>query len=165
MAFGTGHHETTRLASKGIIACKKELPAGFTMLDIGTGSGILCFIADCAGAAMTIGVDMDGVCLPNLAENRRKNKTTARLHFGIGTIDMFTKNNMIDLVVMNMISSEALPLLSQIAKLLKPKGFFVWSGLLLEEKDIITEKALQYGFVCIRDSHENEWWSGCFERT
>lgn len=164
MAFGTGHHETTRLASQGILFLEQLLPKGFKMLDIGTGSGILCFVSNCVKASLAIGVDLDPVCLSNLAENKRKNKTKASVHFGIGSIDMFTVKDFFDCVVMNMISKEALPLLDAVLNTLKTKGKFIWSGLLVEEKEIIIKLALEHGFLLLHDSYENEWWCGIFEK-
>ena len=164
MAFGTGHHETTRLAGQGIMALKGLLPSRAQILDIGTGSGILCLIASFAGCERAIGVDRDPVCLPNLAENKRKNRTSAGCAFLIGTIDMIKTDDRFDLVVMNMISSDALPLLSRIHSLLKPNGFIIWSGLLLEEHKTIIRSALSHGFHLHGQSHENEWWCGTFAK-
>jgi len=162
MAFGTGHHETTRLASRGIMAVKALLPSGAQLLDIGTGSGILCFVAACTGVKRAFGIDRDPVCLPNLAENKRKNRTGAGLAFVIGTIDMVKGENCFDCVVMNMISSDGLPLLSRIYSLIKPKGFLVFSGLLLEERKTTISTALSHGFHLHGQAHENEWWTGTF---
>jgi ribosomal protein L11 methyltransferase len=162
MAFGTGHHETTRLASQSIIGFSAVLPPRWQLLDIGTGSGILCFVADCSGCAAAFGLDRDPVCLPNLAENKRKNRTAARLAFSIGTIDMLRGKDCFDCVVMNMISSDGLPMLPRIYSLLRPKGFFIFSGLLLEERKTISRAALSHGFLLHGQSHENEWWCGTF---
>jgi ribosomal protein L11 methyltransferase len=162
MAFGTGHHETTRLASHNIIGLSAALSPRWHMLDIGTGSGILCFVADCGGCAEAIGIDRDPVCLANLAENKRKNKTAASLAFAIGTIDMIRGKDRFDCVVMNMISPDGLPLLQQIYSLLRPKGFFIFSGLLLEERKTVSRAALSHGFHLHSQSHENEWWCGTF---
>jgi ribosomal protein L11 methyltransferase len=162
MAFGTGHHETTRLAGQGIMALKPLLPARAQILDIGTGSGILCLIAACAGCERAFGIDFDPVCLPNLAENKRKNRIGSRLAFAVVTIDTIQAESCFDCVVMNMISLDGLPLLSRIYSLIKPKGFFVFSGLLLEERKTILATALSHGFRLHGQAHENEWWSGTF---
>ena len=69
-AFGTGKHETTRLAIRGI---RKYLKAGDRMLDIGTGSGILGIVAVKSGASYVLGTDVDPVAFPALIENRMKN--------------------------------------------------------------------------------------------
>jgi len=162
MAFGTGHHETTRLAAQGILECKGLVPDSWQMLDIGTGSGILCLVADSAGCTRAVGMDTDIVCLQNLAENKRKNRVSAGISFSIGTIDAIKKSDCFDLVVMNMISSDSLPLLPRIHSLLTDKGFLVWAGLLLEERKTITHAAQVRGFKLQSQSHENEWWRGTF---
>jgi ribosomal protein L11 methyltransferase len=162
MAFGTGHHETTRLACQGIAGLVPLLPADGQVLDIGTGSGILCFVADRTQCAHAVGIDSDPVCLPNLAENKRKNRTKTGIAFAIGTIDMMKADGCFDLVVMNMISSDGIPLLSRIHSFLKPKGFFIFSGLLLEEAKTVSRTALSSGFRLHSQTHENEWWCGTF---
>jgi ribosomal protein L11 methyltransferase len=162
MAFGTGHHETTRLACQGIAGLVPLLPANGQVLDIGTGSGILCFVADRSHCAHAVGIDSDPVCLPNLAENKRKNRTKTGIAFAIGTIDMMKADGCFDLVVMNMISSDGIPLLSRIHSFLKPNGFFIFSGLLLEEAKTVSRTALSSGFRLHSQAHENEWWCGTF---
>lgn len=162
MAFGTGHHETTRLASQSIIGLSAALPQQWNMFDIGTGSGILCFVSDYAGCGHAFGIDRDPVCLPNLAENKRKNRTKAGIFFSIGTIDTIQGTNRFDCIVMNMISSDGLPMVQRICSLLKPKGFFVFSGLLLEERKVVSRTVLSQGFHLHGQTHENEWWCGTF---
>jgi ribosomal protein L11 methyltransferase len=162
MAFGTGHHETTQLAARGIMALKAHLPARARVLDIGTGSGILCFIAACAGCEKAFGIDTDPVCLPNLAENKRKNRIGAGLAFSVGALDTIRGENRFDIVVMNMISSDGLPLLPRIHSLTKPSGFFIFSGLLLEERKSVLGAVVSHGFHVRSQAHENEWWSGTF---
>ncbi len=164
MAFGTGHHETTRLACQGIVAATPVLPKQWTMLDIGTGSGVLCFVADFAGCKTVFGLDTDIVCLANLAENKRKNKATAKISFGIGSLDMIRTHSYFDCIVMNMISADSEPLLPRLRDIIKPNGVLIWSGLLLEEHKTIITNTLAHGFQLHGQAHENEWWCGTFIR-
>jgi ribosomal protein L11 methyltransferase len=162
MAFGTGHHETTRLAAAEIIACRDTVKNS-RILDIGTGSGVLCFTADACGAASCLGVEIDAQCCENLAENRRDNAAKGRVTFAIGSIDSFTKNASFNFVVMNMLITESAPLLQGVSDFLLPGGTLIWSGILGSEADEATEGAQAAGFALVTDRRENEWWCGRFE--
>jgi ribosomal protein L11 methyltransferase len=164
MAFGTGHHETTRLACKALSGLAGRTALGPRVLDIGTGSGILCFVSECLGFSLALGIDIDPVCSSNLSENRRKNSLKSRACFAIGSIDMIKAISLFDVVVMNMISSEGLPLVDRVFSHLSPGGFFIWSGLLLEEKNVIRKKAEEKNFILASDSRENEWWCAVFRK-
>jgi ribosomal protein L11 methyltransferase len=164
MAFGTGHHETTRLACKALAGKLGTIGPAPAVLDIGTGSGILCFVADHLKTSFAAGVDKDPVCASNLAENLRKNRPNSRISFAIGTLDILKKTGLFDIAVMNMISSEGMPLLERISLLLKPRGVFIWSGLLLNEKKQIIAEISKKNFTLKNDAKENEWWCAIFNK-
>jgi ribosomal protein L11 methyltransferase len=164
MAFGTGHHATTRLAASAVPKASQTLPQGFSLLDIGTGTGVLCFLAELYGAGKTLGIDIDPVCAENLAENRRENPGLRSNAFAIGTIDMLRIAPLFDCIVMNMIRSESEPLLENAFSLLKDGGYIIWSGLLIEEKNAVIAHASGNGFSLREESLEEEWWCGVFEK-
>jgi len=164
MAFGTGHHETTRLAAKAIISKKKWMP-GKNMLDIGTGSGVLCFVADLLGARSCLGVEIDRDCLENLDENRRENKPAGMIDFTIGTLDSIKSDAVFDMVVMNMLLNESTPCLPQVESLLRPGGLLVWSGILVDEKQCAIDNAATIASCkLVRETVEHEWWCGVFTK-
>jgi ribosomal protein L11 methyltransferase len=165
MAFGTGHHETTRLAAQSLIDNKKYV-AGKKVLDIGTGSGILCFVANYLGAKSTLGIEIDGVCLENLAENLRGNPPhpKSRVNFAIGTLDAIIppQKGFFDVITMNMISTEAIPLLPQIKQLAKDDAVLIWSGILTDEGPEMINLAESAGFEFVGLHTENEWECGIY---
>ena len=163
-AFGTGHHATTRLAARGIAALNGKLPPNFSLLDIGSGTGVLCFVAQTINAGLTIGTDIDPVCAGNLAENSANNPLARRSGFAIGTLAMFKMGAVFDCVVMNMLQIESQPLLDAVTGLLKPYGRLIWSGILIEEKKNIVSDASQKGFALHEETTEEEWWCGSFVR-
>ena len=73
------------------------------MLDIGTGSGVLCFVADLRGASYALGVEIDPDCRENIAENLRNNGPPAMHRILIGSTDAIRSSARFDLVVMNML--------------------------------------------------------------
>ena len=162
MAFGTGHHETTRLAAKAIISRKKWLQ-GKNVLDIGTGSGVLCFVADICGSRSCLGVEIDPDCLENLEENRQQNSHSGLIEFLIGTLDSLKDDTVFDMIVMNMLLTESTPLLPRVASMLRPGGYLIWSGILDEEKLIAIENAsIIASCKVVKEAIEHEWWSGVF---
>lgn len=164
MAFGTGHHETTRLASRAIIAEKRTVK-NRRVLDIGCGSGVLCFVAAICGARICTGVELDECCRENLAENLRDNSSTGHVNFSIGSTGALRDTARFGLIVMNMIFVESTPLLATIARLLEPKGRFIWSGILKDEAKEVVSLAERAGFAIISKKTENEWWCGVFSRS
>lgn len=163
MAFGTGHHETTRLAAQALIS-RKQSVAGGTLLDIGTGSGVLCFVAATLGAAGCYGVELDTDCRENLAENRTLNDSANQTNFVIGSTNCLKAAPCFSVIVMNMIHTESAPLLSNCTELLQPAGELIWSGILADESQQAIDAAREVGFKIVTENVENEWWCGVFTR-
>ncbi len=163
MAFGTGHHETTRLIARAMEHHADRLQST-SVLDIGTGSGILCFHAGYLGAKYSIGIEIDPDCLENLAENREANSRSGRGGFCIGTIDSFRSGVLVDVVVMNMLMDKSEPLLGRCRELLSSGGSLFWSGLLSIERRNACESAAKAGLELKEESALEEWWCGMFEK-
>jgi ribosomal protein L11 methyltransferase len=161
MAFGAGHHESTRLAARALLDLRDAVSGG-TVLDIGTGSGVLCFAADHAGTAFALGLEIDPACRANLAENRAANPPNGTVSFLIGGIDALQNRPCFDAAVMNMIYSKAAPLLPSIAGLLIARGRLIWSGILADGWREAIDAAARCGFLQSSERTDNEWWCGTF---
>jgi ribosomal protein L11 methyltransferase len=161
MAFGTGHHETTRLAAQSLIRNKKKV-AGSNLLDVGTGSGILCFVAGICGSSRCIGIEIDRICRENCAENLRDNNSAGTVSFIIGRIESIRRRPIFDVAVMNMLLTESLPQLKPLSLILKDRAMMIWSGILTEEKNTAIDAAAGTGFVLSEEKSEHEWWCGTF---
>lgn len=170
-AFGTGSHETTRLA---IANMKKYLKPGDRLLDIGTGSGILSVIGMKLGAGKAIGTDIDPIAVRVAGENAEANG----LSVFAGTVSevpdgsvAFYTGNMLDdeafcvpfseqkypIVVANILADVIIPLAPVVRRFLLPGGVFVCSGIinLMEEK---TKKALTgLGYEILNEERMNDW--------
>jgi ribosomal protein L11 methyltransferase len=154
MAFGTGTHATTILC---IQALEERLQKrGLSVLDVGTGSGILSIIAAKLGAREVWGVDIDGVAVENARENVEKNHVSDIVKIRKGSIGNLQKK--FDVVVAN-IDLKSLrrvrrPLLSH----LKNQGFLILSGILEGEKDRLGQHFIETGLLqWEEDSQEGEW--------
>ena len=170
-AFGTGSHETTRLA---IANMKKFLKPGDRLLDIGTGSGILSVIAMKLGAGKAVGTDIDPIAVRVAGENAAVNGISVFDGDVSGVPDgsvAFYTGNMLDdesfcvpfseqkypIVVANILADVIIPLAPLVRRFLLPGGVFVCSGIinLMEEK---TKKALtDLGYEILNEERMNDW--------
>jgi ribosomal protein L11 methyltransferase len=132
MAFGTGHHETTRLA----LAALTELdPWGKKVLDVGSGSGILAIAADLLGAREAIGVDIDRETIAVARENAALNRSRAVFeHRGIAAGDRA------ELIVANLHAELHAELADEYARALAPGGRLLLSGILAGREKLVEEK-------------------------
>jgi ribosomal protein L11 methyltransferase len=163
MAFGSGHHETTRLAAHALIDLGDTLRDS-AILDVGTGSGILCFAAGLQRARHCVGIDIDPVCRGNLAENRTANAGRARTDFIIGTPKVLHRTAIFDILIMNMLFTESAPLLDTLKQHLVPHAHCIWSGILAADCCEAVDAAGSHGFFLRSERTENEWWCGVFGR-
>lgn len=127
MAFGTGHHETTRMI---LAALDRTPPAGRRVLDVGAGSGILAIAADLLGAAEARGVDNDPGTVAVARENAARNRSRAT--FEEGTLPPAGDAVRHDLVVANLFAELHVRLLPAYRASLAPGGRLLMSGILTE---------------------------------
>lgn len=145
MAFGTGGHETTRLCLRALKAAAKDMHSASSMLDIGTGSGILAIAGARLGFKVIVGTDIDGVALKNARKNLRINKTKARLT-GKPLSEL---SGSFDLVVANIRTIVLYNLMEDIVAKVKTGGALILSGILVEEA---TDVATRFEAASLRES-------------
>ncbi|MFN0216330.1 MAG: 50S ribosomal protein L11 methyltransferase [Saprospiraceae bacterium] len=159
MAFGTGHHETTWQC----IAAIEHLPlAGAKILDFGCGTGILAILASKQGALEVEAVDIEIESYHNTLDNcaaNGVNNVIARL----GTLSAVEGHDF-DGVLANINRHVILESLPALAKLLKPKGWLLISGILLTDEVIVTEAAEAAGFSKKEMKNRGNWLCGVFEK-
>jgi ribosomal protein L11 methylase PrmA len=76
---------------------------------------------------------------------------------------VFNSRAWFNVVAMNMIMTESVPLLEKCRSMLERKGLLIWSGILYDEKERAVAAAARAGFSIIRDIFEHEWWCGTFQ--
>ncbi|HLX12490.1 MAG TPA: 50S ribosomal protein L11 methyltransferase [Bacteroidota bacterium] len=152
MSFGTGYHETTRLVLRLL---ESYVSAGQSVLDIGTGTGILAVAAIKLGAKNALGIDIDDWSIENARENitangvadkiKISNTSLEQIH---GTFDLITANIQLNVIV------EMLPI---IRILLKDNAIVLLSGLLQENRTAIHSALESNRFEIVEETQENEW--------
>lgn len=148
MAFGTGHHETTRLALEALAEAR---PMGRRVLDVGSGSGILAIAADLLGATSSHGVDIDGDTVPIAMANALLNHSRARFHHrALGPSDRA------DVLVANLHAELHCELAPGYAAALPPGGRLLVTGILADRTGLVA-KALTSEFELERWRTLGEW--------
>ena len=133
-AFGTGLHPTTALVARALESLAAEVFARTdrpsTMLDVGTGSGILALIALLLGAARTRAIDTDPDAVALTIENARRNGLADRLDADVTPVGSLTETY--DLVAANIEATVLIDLAAALTSRARPGGYLVLSGILNE---------------------------------
>jgi len=156
MAFGTGTHASTRLclrAIEGILGRR-----GLSVLDVGTGSGILSIAAARMGAREVWGLDIDDAAVANARENIMRNRVSDVVRLRKARIGEVRKE--FDVIVANIDFKNLRRMRRPLVRHLKKRGFLVLSGILWKEKEGLREHYTGTGqFSSVKELREEEW--GC----
>lgn len=156
--FGTGHHATTRLCLTALQAVDL---AEASVLDAGTGSGILAIAAALVGARRALGIDCDPDAIAAARENLRLNPAAAGVTFDIADLTTTVLPHA-DVVTANLSGTLLVRLASRLADAVRPGGQLIVSGLLLDE-----ESDVRRAFSRLQDVDrlaEDEWVAMRFTR-
>ena len=154
MAFGTGTHSTTKLC---IRALEGELrKKGLSVLDVGTGSGILSILAGRMGAGEVLGVDTDEVAVEVARENVKQNRVSDLVKVRKGSIGHIRRQ--FDVVVANIDFKGLRRMRQPLIRHLKKKGLLFLSGVLRREEVRLREYYMKPGHLrWVRSTREGEW--------
>jgi ribosomal protein L11 methyltransferase len=152
-AFGTGSHPTTRMCLESMEAFHP--PGAWTMLDVGTGSGILAIYAVKLGAARALAIDTDPEALRWAGQNIELNHCSA-------FIDLSSKpagelSGVFSILVANLTRDTLLDLLPDFRRLLDRNGTMILSGLLREQVPEVKKPLGLVGFKEIQVAIQAEW--------
>ncbi|GAB7025647.1 50S ribosomal protein L11 methyltransferase [Geotalea toluenoxydans] len=163
MAFGTGGHPTTKMCLEALEqiflaegAFKGAAPAApVTVLDVGTGSGVLSIGAAKLGAERIIAIDIDADAVVVAGENVALNECSDVVELSTTPLQELTGN--FDLVLANILAEELVRLAAELAVKLAPAGFLVLSGILSEKENFVLDGFSPYGLKVIEIRREGEW--------
>lgn len=142
MAFGTGTHPTTVMC---IQALERTVKPGDTVVDVGTGSGVLSIAAAKLGAARIQAMDLDDVAVKVAKLNIKLNK--------VQNVATVSQNNLLDgvaegadIVVANILAEVILRFADDAGKVVKNGGYFITSGIIQQKKEVVKDAVINAGF-------------------
>lgn len=154
-AFGTGTHPTTKLALQ---ALETVVRGGETMIDVGTGSGVLSIAAKYFGVAQIAAYDVDAEAVKAAEENLALNGMQDAITVGANDLLAGIKTK-VGLITANILAEIIVPLIPQAYECLKPGGIFITSGIIADKKDLIVSEIEAKGFVIDQILNIKDWYS------
>jgi ribosomal protein L11 methyltransferase len=152
--FGSGNHPTTRLCIKMI---ERYLRKGDSLLDIGTGSGILMIAAAKMGAALIWGIDKNKSAEAVARKNLRINHIE-RSRFEVRTGNLAAGvTKQFDLVVANILPEVIVTILEDIHTVLKQKGIFICSGMIQANTHRVVTQMKMRGMDVVDTDTKSQW--------
>ena len=153
MSFGTGHHESTRLALWGL---EKFLRKDNKMLDMGTGTGVLCIASIFMGASSAVGIDVDEWAYDNALENVKVNNVFDKVRIIHGDISS-APDEKFDIITSNIDFKTNSKYVKNYLNYLAEHGVIILSGILATDERSIIALIEVNNMKVIDRKYENEW--------
>ncbi|GEN84639.1 ribosomal protein L11 methyltransferase [Sporosarcina luteola] len=153
MAFGTGTHPTTVMCLQ---ALEKYVEKGNTVIDVGTGSGVLSIGAALLGASHVHALDLDEVAVKAAQENIELNK--------VQNVVEVTHGNLLDsvkepasIIVANILAEVIMTFSGDAYSILPEDGLFIVSGIIAQKRDLVKDDLLSKGFEIVESVLMEDW--------
>ncbi len=157
MAFGSGEHGSTRGA---LFLADRAVQPGSTMLDVGSGSGIVAITAALLGARRAIGIECDAEAIPVATQNAVRNKVGDRVSFLHGDAAILTPLlGPADLIVSNILRSVNTTLVAPLRAALSAKGVLIFAGMETDERSLFLPVLHQAGLQVHDETVDEGWWA------
>lgn len=159
MAFGTGTHATTKMASYFIHKLSTESSnhvKDWTVLDVGTGTAILAVLAEKCGYGLITGIEIDPEARRKARENCELNQTQQVI---ISDQQLDEIRDQYEVVVANIIDGVLIKLRKDLIRVVKPQGHLFLTGILQERDNLFFEKFIEATpeIKVIKRIQKDEW--------
>lgn len=155
MAFGTGTHPSTQMCLQvlqDLIYSRFHPP---TILDVGTGSGILAIASRKLGAKKVVAIDIDPVAIACARKNAAANRVGGRIDFRSGSVNSLRR--VFDIAVANLLPQELLSLIPALSRRVASGGSLIASGFLLRQRKEIASAFAKEGLKVQRSLAQKGW--------
>ncbi len=158
MAFGTGHHETTM---RCLTLIERYASGVESMLDIGTGTGILAIAGSKLGVRNITAIDIDPLAIIAVERNTKLNgiENIRIIH---GSIDDVSGE--FSMIVANLLFNTLIEIRNKIIMRLKDHGILILSGILEEQNEELMKSYKSSHLELIESCHDNKWVSTVFKK-
>lgn len=160
MAFGTGTHATTKMASYFVHKLsekyKENIPE-WSLLDVGTGTAILAMLAQKSGFGLVTGIEIDPEARRVAKENIKLNDLNS---IEISDALLEEVRGEYDVIVANIIDGVLINIRKDLLRVLKPGGFLFLTGILTERDNLFFEKFIEASNLKVLRRLEKEEWVG-----
>lgn len=156
MAFGTGTHPTTQLCLE---ALERLIEPAQTVLDLGTGSGILAIAAAKLGARQALALDIDPIALKATVDNARANGVADKISAECGSLEIALGGaRSFDLAVVNILARVILQLAEQrLGEIVRPGGAAIFSGIIDTQLDEVEMALRRTGLQPYARHQQGDW--------
>lgn len=153
-AFGTGHHPTTALCVEAIEEALTIAVPG-SVLDVGTGSGVLALAALMMGVPRAVGLDIDANALEIAAEHARLNSLADRLELVLGGPDVVDGAS--PLVVANVLAAPLIEMAPVLVRRVASRGRLILSGIPSSLESEVRQAYQRLGMRHVRSDARAAW--------
>jgi ribosomal protein L11 methyltransferase len=155
MAFGTGLHPSTQLTMLGV---EETVQPGRTVLDVGTGSGILAIAASKLGAKHVDAVDVETVAVRATEENAVRNGVADRIDVRLGTVGPGEPfQGQYDVVFANIIAGTLIELAERLVDATKPGAAMVLAGIIKDREADVADAFEALGAAVVNRRQHDDW--------
>ncbi|OHO70272.1 ribosomal protein L11 methyltransferase [Staphylococcus sp. HMSC036D05] len=153
MAFGTGDHPTTSMCLKAI---EKYVKPTDSVIDVGTGSGILSIASHLIGVKRIKALDIDEMAVNVAKENFKKNHCENAIEAVPGNL-LQDEDKKFNIVIANILAHIIEEMIEDAYNTLVEEGYFITSGIIEEKYEEIESQMKRVGFNIISVEHDNGW--------
>ena len=158
LAFGTGEHATTATSLRLLEQLTRCWNAGWSLADLGSGSGILALAGKCFGAGQVIGIDNDPAAISVAKSNARLNKIRGTA-FQLGDVLKWNPTQKNDVITANLYTDVLIEILPK----LRGAGWLILSGILRSQREELLS-ALQRNHLEVISSKQRGKWIAILAR-
>jgi ribosomal protein L11 methyltransferase len=154
MAFGTGTHPTTVMC---IQAIEKVVEPRDHVIDVGTGSGVLSIAAAALGASHIEALDLDDIAVKSASLNVKLNKQQSKISVRRNNLLDNISDEKADLIVANLLAEIIIRFDQDAARVLKPGGKLIVSGIIKGKKQEVKQSLEKNGFIIDETLQMEDW--------